>query len=108
MYIIGHVACYIYSYIASSVAAISPLHFNPGLVVSDALVQNVSACSNGMLFSARAALLGVVCAFGWNIAATARHLCFLGAVSACPPVQGICILYIHEPGTHLQCLGCLV
>ena len=63
-----------------------------------------------MLFSARAALLGVVCAFGWNIAATARHLCFLGAVymSVCPPVQGICILYIYEPVTHLQCLGCLV
>ena len=87
MYIIGHVACYIYSYIASSVAAISRLtllHFNTGLVVSDALVQNVSVRSNGMLFSARAALLGVVCAFGWNIAATARRLCFLGAV--CLPV----------------------
>ena len=79
MYIIGHVACYIYSYIASSVAAISHfplLHFNPGLVVSDALVQNVSARSN----CTRADLLGVVCAFGWNIAATARRLCFLGAV----------------------------
>jgi len=40
--------------------------------------KKVSACcSSGMLFLARAAVLGVVCAFGWNIAASVRHLCFL-------------------------------
>lgn len=43
--------------------------------------KNVSACSNGMLFSARAALLGVVCAFSVGTLLPPPGIwCFLGVM----------------------------
>jgi hypothetical protein len=81
-------ATYTHSYIASFVAAISPqhLHFNPGLVVSDALVQKCLC-----LFQ-RHALFGACCLAGCRVCFRLEHCCHRPAF-----VLSWCCLYVSLP-----------